>query len=194
MRISPLRSQTARINGAKSRGPKTPTGKQISARNSIDHGLFAEVIALDGESVERFKALSEALHAQLQPLNEIECGLVENMVMCRWRQKRLWVLESARMAHEIRNQAIVNANESKPTRAALAFGALSDNSNVLELMNRYETRFDRQYSRCLQRLHEVRSRRNVLESEVFEPDPNAGSNAAAPDPASNDPEAGTREK
>ena len=101
------------------------------------------------------------------------------MVMCRWRQIRMWVLETARMSHEIRNQAIVNENESKATRAALAFGALSDHSNVLELMNRYETRFDRQYSRCLQRLRELRSRRNILESEIFEDDSTAPAPATA---------------
>jgi hypothetical protein len=185
MRMSKLRSQTSRLNGAKSRGPKSAAGKQIS----IDHGLFAKNFVLDGESADRFRALSEALHAQLQPQNAIECGLVENMVICRWRQMRLWVLETARMAHEIRNQAIVNENESKATRAALAFGALSDHSNVLELMNRYETRFDRQYSRCLQRLLEVRARRNILESELFEPELNDAANDS-----SNNAETETQEK
>jgi hypothetical protein len=46
--MSKLRSQTSRLNGAKSRGPKSAAGKQISARNSIDHGLFAETFAEEG--------------------------------------------------------------------------------------------------------------------------------------------------
>jgi hypothetical protein len=61
---------------------------------------------------------------------------------------RLWVLESANMGHEIRKQAGIHEFESKATRAALAFRALSDESRSLELMNRYETRFHRQFIRA----------------------------------------------
>jgi hypothetical protein len=156
--MSSKRQQKAsRLNGAKSRGPVTPEGKLICSRNSLKHGLLAEEIIIDGELADRFSAFSTAHHELLQPRNEIEFGLVENIVMCRWRQKRLWVLESARMAHEIRQQAIIHESENKRTRAALAFSSLTDHSRALDSMNRYETRFDRQASRSLQRLIEIRS-------------------------------------
>src|SRR5438128_9637966 len=38
---SKLKSETARINGAKSRGPKSPETRQKSSRNALDHGLTA---------------------------------------------------------------------------------------------------------------------------------------------------------
>jgi hypothetical protein len=81
------------------------------------------------------------------------------MIMCRWRLLRLWVLESAGMGHEIRKQSHLHESETNPTRAALVFRTLSDESHSLELMNRYETRFDRQFARAHQRLIDLRRQR-----------------------------------
>jgi hypothetical protein len=46
------------------------------------------------------------------------------MVVCRWRQMRLWALENAAVAHEIRKNALANETENKPTHAALAYRTL----------------------------------------------------------------------
>jgi len=43
---SQLRSDTARANGAKSRGPKSAETKEKSARNSLRHGFTARSIIL----------------------------------------------------------------------------------------------------------------------------------------------------
>ena len=79
------------------------------------------------------------------------------MVMCRWRQMRLWVMRRSALNHEIRKQAAANQAEDKPTRAALAFRALTDETRSLENLSRYETRFDRQFSRALTRFNELRA-------------------------------------
>ena len=154
---SQSRSEAARRNGAKSRGPVTPEGKLASAQSNLKHGLFAEAVTIDGESAERFTALQASLFERLRPEGPIEIALVENMVMCRWRQMRLWVMEKAALNYEMRKQAAANQGEDKPTRAALALRALSDETRSLENLNRYETRFDRQFSRALQRFSELRS-------------------------------------
>lgn len=155
------RSITSALNGAKSHGPKTPEGKEASSRNSRSHGLLAEAIIFDGESAERFEALHEAIRQELKPETCIEEALVENMTVCRWRQMRLWTMESAGVCHEIRKQAEANRAENKSTQAAIAFRTLSDESKSLELMNRYETRFDRQFSRSLSRFLQLRAARTA---------------------------------
>jgi hypothetical protein len=154
---SKLRSATARRNGAKSRGPVTPDGKLASAQSNLKHGLFADAVTIDGECTERFTALHTSLFECLQPEGPLELALVENMVMCRWRQMRLWVMERSALNHEMRKQAAANQGEDKPTRAALAHRALSDETRSFENLSRYETRFDRQFSRALQRFNELRA-------------------------------------
>src|SRR5580658_186142 len=84
-----------RINGAKSRGPITPEGKLASSRNSLVHGLLSQVIIFDGESADRFNALHDSLIDEFQPQTPTECGLVETMVVCRWRLMRVWILENS---------------------------------------------------------------------------------------------------
>ena len=158
---SKLRSEAARRNGAKSRGPITPQGKLASAQSNLKHGLFADAVTIDGECTEAFTALQTSLFERLQPEGPIELALVENMVMCRWRQMRLWVMEKSALNHEMRKQSAANQaafnQEDKPTRAALAYRALTDETHSLDNLSRYETRFDRQFSRALQRFNELRT-------------------------------------
>jgi hypothetical protein len=109
-----------RINGAKSRGAITPEGRLASSRHSLVHGLLSEAIILDGESAERFNALHDSLIEEYQPETSTECGLVEIMVVCRWRLMRVWILENSAVAHQMRKEAVANALENQPTQAALA--------------------------------------------------------------------------
>jgi hypothetical protein len=166
MRRTELQIRASRENGAKSQGPVTPEGKLASTGNRLDHGLLAEVIAIDGEAIERLEALSQALHDFIQPRNTVELAHVDAMIMCRWRLMRLWVLESASLGYEIRKQAFLHDSETKVTRAALAFRTLADESRCLELMNRYETRFDRQFIRAHQRILNLRKEKLPLEPKA----------------------------
>lgn len=161
---SERRISANRANALKSTGPKTPTGKAVSSKNNLRHGLLARTVVLDGESLERFTTLLYALRDELQPQTGIEATLVENMAVARWRQMRLWGMEKAGIAYEIQKQECSDKPEvleqDAPTRAALAFRTLSDHSRSLELMNRYETRYERQYNRALARLMDLREKNN----------------------------------
>ena len=162
MSISDKRIAASRANGAKSRGPISARGKAISAQNSARHSILANTIVLEGESTERFTALLEALQTELMPETELEISLIENMAACRWRQMRIWGMEKAGLSYAVRQQSASNheiSAEDAPTRTALAFRTLCDETRTFDLMNRYETRFDRQYSRALQRFTELRRRR-----------------------------------
>jgi hypothetical protein len=62
-----LKSETARLNGARSRGPISPEGKQASAQNSLRHGMPSQTIVLEGESKELFEQLLTAI----TPMNRL---------------------------------------------------------------------------------------------------------------------------
>jgi hypothetical protein len=81
---------------------------------------------------------------------------------------RIWGMEKAAMEHEMHRQGEMSNltasdadgdSEHAATRAAIAFRTLSDDSRSLELINRYELRYDRQYLRAHRRFLEVRDRR-----------------------------------
>ena len=65
-----------RRNAAKSTGPKTAAGKQISRMNALKHGLDAERVVIPGEDPEEFEGLFRALEEHYQPVGSIEGLLV----------------------------------------------------------------------------------------------------------------------
>ena len=157
---SQLQSETSRRNGAKSRGPKTPEGKANSSRNATTHGLLSKTIIIEGENAPRFAALLASMRAELKPRTGIEDGLVEDLASCRWRQRRLLSMETASYTHAILRQDPEAAAESNATRAAFALNHLSDGCHTLELINRYERHFNRQYNRTLHTLYAIRAIRS----------------------------------
>src|SRR4051794_5519305 len=74
------RAESARINGAKSRGPITPEGKKRSSQNSVKHGLLSRRIAplIDdrGEQLD-YEAYVAGFIEQYQPQTQTEVNLIE---------------------------------------------------------------------------------------------------------------------
>ena len=74
---SQLKSDTARANGAKSRGPKTAETKEKSSRNSLRHGFTSRhTILLECENEDEFQELEEEFAATYQPATPAEQDLV----------------------------------------------------------------------------------------------------------------------
>jgi hypothetical protein len=151
----------SRENGAKSHGATTPEGKLASARNALKHGMLSDTIVLECESQDRFLQLVVSLHEEFQPQTPFEESLIENMAVARWRLMRVRGMETAGMDYEMRRQAEMSEDipEDNATRASLAFRTLCDDSRSLELINRYEARYDRQYYRAYRCFIETRDRR-----------------------------------
>ena len=84
------RSDQAKVNGAKSRGPKTEAGRLKIADANTTHGLYrtsASVLSI--ESAEAYNHLRDAAFAQYRPRTVFEAQLVEEIVDCSWRINRL---------------------------------------------------------------------------------------------------------
>ena len=156
---SALKSETARINGAKSRGPVTPEGKARSADNSRRHGLTAASIVLPGESAAHFQLLLADYMNYFQPQTGVEADLVEVMAVARWRLRRLLAIETHQLELEMtRRKRTCLVHED---RLADAFQQLSDTSNSLALLLRYEASINRSYDKALKQLQELQSTRPV---------------------------------
>jgi len=147
--------ESAHINGAKSRGPKTPEGKQRSSRNSHKHGLTSKTLNTDPESAAELHALVAAYVADLRPASPSELSLVAQMVDATIRRQHAWAAETA-----VWNRALTAHDGCMAT----AFQSLAE-SNELARILRYETRFERQYHRALDQLLAARAARLQNEPE-----------------------------
>jgi hypothetical protein len=102
---SELKSQTARINGAKSHGPKTPQGRATSSVNATSHGITARTLVLRNENPDFFLDMLSAYFDLLQPANAMEVDLVSDIVAARWRLRRIWRYQTAMLDVEMDLQA-----------------------------------------------------------------------------------------
>ena len=163
---SQLRSDTARANGAKSKGPTTAAGKEASSRNALRHGLTSyHTVTLQYESAEKFQEMRAEFHAIYKPLNAAEEDLVDQMLAARWRIRRLWVIETGLLDAEIalRRPEVEKkyTHCSAAIEIALAFRSLADESRSLALASRYEARLSRIYDRAYHTLRELQQHRTA---------------------------------
>src|SRR5579859_8233213 len=164
--VSNLKSETARANGAKSRGPTTAEGKEKSSRNAIKHGLTAGSgnILLDSENPDEFEEIFNKLLGIHEPATPAENDLVEEMVAARWRIRRMWTIETNLFNVEILTQQSSPSVSDGPApnpgiHLAMAYRALSDGSHSLALASRYEARLQRTYDRAYKTLRELQQSR-----------------------------------
>jgi len=186
MALSEKKLAANRANGKKSKGPISVVGRRNSSRNGTRHGILADVVLLKGESRERFLALLNSFIAEFQPATPTEDTLVQKIAVAHWRQLRIWAMESAGTNHEMHLQSESMTTETAATRAVLAFRTLSNDTRYLEVINRYEHRFDIQYYRALEALAKFRNRKPV----PHEPTDNHENKGPAqiPDPTVTHPE------
>ncbi len=157
---SQRRINSSRANGAKSRGPVTPEGKRKSSANSVRHGLLAQCIVLEDETSELFFELLADLTREHNPQTETQRILVETMAIARWRLMRLWTYEREIIEAEVGRTP--PGTHGPAAQAGLAFRSLAENGRVLDLLNRYESRLDRQYARALNLLMKLASPESPL--------------------------------
>jgi hypothetical protein len=174
---SELKSETARINGAKSRGPTTDAGKATSSLNALKHGFTSrKTLILKTESPDEYQAFLAEHIAIHQPSTLPESELVDQMAIARWRIRRFVGAETVLIDCEmVRNHEKV-AKEFGPTDSdghlAMAIRSLADESRCLSLMSRYESRLQRVHDKAYAALRELQHLR--------EPPPAAS--PAPPDP------------
>ena len=96
------RAKINRENASHSTGPNTDEGKEVSRRNSMKHGLTAEVLTLPGENSEEIQEQADAWIEALQPASHDEDILVEHIALGALKLKRIAKAETEIIAEQVR--------------------------------------------------------------------------------------------
>lgn len=152
----PDKAEISRQNGSKSRGPVTARGKRRSSRNATRHGLLGQDVVLRNESTRRYNRFARSLVARLQPSDDVELSVVEEVAASFWRLRRSWAIETATIDLAMKEDDTC----TEPERIAKAFGALADNGKAIHLVQRYETWLQRSYDRALRNLRHLQQMNN----------------------------------
>lgn len=161
----------SRANSAESRGPVTPEGKAISARNAFLHGLYSrDRLTLTTEQTEQFQHFTGEFILHYLPNNVVERQIVHEMALVQWRRMRAEMIEAVvidnrmdRMAAEVENDY---QGASPGTRAALAYQKLHEESPAPQDLGREIARLSRQFLNLERALRQIRTAENSASKKM----------------------------
>jgi hypothetical protein len=154
--------ESARRNGALSRGPVTAEGRERSSRNSVVHGLsYQKIFVL--QNVEVFEELVAAFVSQYEPATDVESELCLQIAHAHWRIRRLNIVETGMFDKQMDRQD-KELRDTHPTfdegiRLASAFESLAKENGALGLLTRYEGRLYRTLHTLVERLENLQRER-----------------------------------
>ncbi|HEY2159619.1 MAG TPA: hypothetical protein VGH33_28605, partial [Isosphaeraceae bacterium] len=91
---SEAQREASRVNGAKSRGPKTQPGKNKTRFNGLKHGLRSNQVVLADEDPAEFQAELKGWADDWRPKTHTRAILVERAAVASWRLRRCVRAES----------------------------------------------------------------------------------------------------
>src|SRR5215831_2343504 len=91
---SNLQIEANRRNARLSTGPRTAQGRRISSRNALKHGLTAQHVTVFDETEADFRRFHRQLMRVLCPVGAMEAQLAERAVICAWRLRRVYRIET----------------------------------------------------------------------------------------------------
>src|SRR5581483_6136288 len=97
--ISPAQLAANRANAQLSTGPRSAAGLARSSQNAVKSALTARTVLLPTDDVEEYARFLTGFQNDFKPLGQVECELVQVIVDCFWRQRRIQALEFALYAH-----------------------------------------------------------------------------------------------
>ena len=150
-----------RRNAQKSTGPRTPTGKDRSSRNSLIHGLTAQKHFLSGEDPADLADLLERFRAEWRPATETQESLVERMAAAHWRLRHFVALEAGifNLTLEISPLPAQFNQQGNTDPMAWAFHVNCMQGDHFSRLARYEAHLQRDFSRCLRELQKLQAAR-----------------------------------
>ena len=185
-----LKSETARANGAKSQGPKTAQGREISSRNSTKHGLSSRnLLVLECENADDFQAVHDSQMEIHQPATPAEKDLVDQMIAARWRILRLQSIESSLLDTEMRSKKRIERKlgSSHVVKLSEAYTSQANNSRAMALASRHESRLTRMYQSSYKVLRDLQAVRMKQSTQPAPPAETQPANQPAAKPSTRQP-------
>jgi hypothetical protein len=183
---SKAKSESARINGAKSRGPVTPEGRARSSQNALRHGLSSAVVVLPHEDRAQFEQLRDSYMESFQPADQPQHDLIETMAAARWRLNRLLEIEAKLFEKEmvLRDDDMEKelSNMTEVEKLAWVFDHMANHSKSLAMQIRYEGSLNRSYERAFKQLQQLQSRQQNEPEPTVEHAPVRATSALMPTP------------
>jgi hypothetical protein len=146
-----------RRNARLSTGPRTERGRRISSMNALRHGLTAQHVTVFDETEEDFRRFHRELIRVLRPMGAMEAQLSERAVICAWRLRRVYRIETGMFSKARKSWA-----PGGPTMTAdidTVYTRLSSQRDDLAKLSRYEASIERSLRRALLDLERRQTRR-----------------------------------
>lgn len=142
-----------RRNAQKSTGPRTAEGKALAARNATRHGLLSAEALLPDDDGATFEAFAGALRAELAPGGELEGLMVDRVVACAWRLRRVLRVEA-----ELFQEGRVDYSDAE---RGIGFAFVkSGGADRFATVSRYEAGLERSMFKALHELQRLQAARN----------------------------------
>ena len=171
--VSEARSATSRANGAKSRGPVTPEGKQRSSQNAVTHGLLARSLTLSDGDAKLFDSHHDNYILRFDPRDQPEHDLIEEAAYAKWQMRQAWMMHARTLKIQIlADFSEVNGEwDSIPMldRHTLAFAKSLKESTALTNLERYARQLAAQAERAIKLFMELRAQRLPPVEPIEEP-------------------------
>ena len=172
---SERQSETSRINGAKSHGPKTPPSRAPSSMSAQDHAISDKTLTLTNESIGLFKHMLSSYFDLFQPANQMELDIVCDIAAARWRLRRIWRYQTAMIDVEMDKQAPDFEKRyqtyDEDMRGAAAFSAIADSSKGYATALRTDIHLTRTYRRAVDDLRRLRGGNILNENKISQNEP-----------------------
>ena len=174
--------EASQKNGIKGLGPITSIGKLRSSMNAFKHGGYAHQFVTLGENPKEFEVFYQAIWDYVQPENILDEDVVEQFIFCAWKQKRLVIIETASLSTEMldyyrsdlrldyrKTRKISKTYLTKGTKAelgkneelqAIAFKLDVNSHQSLVVLEEIQTRTFSKYKKLLEKIIEIKNRRN----------------------------------
>ena len=137
-------------------GPRTPQGKAVSAQNAFSHGLTSACLVLPWEDENEFDSLLNQLVAEHRPATAIEGIMVREIAEQYWRLQR---------ARNHEHVLLIKTTEILE-RGRTDIAAYDAWDREVTLAQRYATRHERAFHKCLNTLRTLQKERRQAETEA----------------------------